>query len=63
MNNKHINLVESMKELLKEVEDKKLNPKIIIAKAVQLGMNYQEQKIKEGLNIVFSTLHNKNIKE
>lgn len=61
--NKHINLVESMKELLKEVEDKKLNPKIIIAKAVQLGMNYQEQKIKEGLNIVFSTLHNKNIKE
>ena len=52
-----------MKELLKEVEDKKLNPKIIIAKAVQLGMNYQEQKIKEGLNIVFSTLHNKNIKE
>ena len=61
--NKHINLVESMKELLKEVEDKKLDPKIIIAKAVQLGMNYQEQKIKEGLNIVFSTLHNKNIKE
>ena len=61
--NKHINLVESMKELLKEVEDKKLNPKIIIAKAVQLGMNYQEQKIKEGLNIVFSTLHNKNINE
>lgn len=61
--NKHINLVESMKELLKEVEDKKLNPKIIIAKAVQLGMNYQEQKIKEGLNIVFSTLHDKNIKE
>ena len=61
--NKHINLVESMKELLKEVEDKKLNPKIIIAKAVQLGMNSQEQKIKEGLNIVFSTLHNKNIKE
>ena len=61
--NKHINLVESMKELLKEVEDKKLNPKIIIAKAIQLGMNYQEQKIKEGLNIVFSTLHNKNIKE
>ena len=53
----------SGKELLKEVEDKKLNPKIIIAKAVQLGMNYQEQKIKEGLNIVFSTLHNKNIKE
>ena len=61
--NKHTNLVESMKELLKEVEDKKLNPKIIIAKAVQLGMNYQEQKIKESLNIVFSTLHNKNIKE
>ena len=61
--NKHINLAESMKELLKEVEEKKLNPKIIIAKAVQLGMNYQEQKIKEGLNIVFSTLHNKNIKE
>ncbi len=32
--------------------------KQIIAKAVQLGMKYQEDKIKEGINIVFSELHN-----
>lgn len=27
-----------------------------IAKAVQLGMNYQTQKIKEGIDIVFKEL-------
>ncbi len=31
----------------------------IIAKAVQLGMDYQEQKIKEGIDIVFKALHEK----
>lgn len=33
--------------------------KTIIAKAVNLGMKYQEEKIKEGINIVFEELHNK----
>lgn len=28
-----------------------------IAKAVQLGMQYQEEKIKSGINIVFQELH------
>lgn len=32
--------------------------KQIIAKAVQLGMTYQEDKIKDGINIVFKELHN-----
>ena len=31
----------------------------MIAKAVNLGMKYQEEKIKEGINIVFEELHNK----
>lgn len=32
-------------------------PQIIIAKAVQLGMKYQEEKIKYGINIVFNNLN------
>ena len=39
--------------------DNKVTDKEIIAKSVQLGMQYQEEKIKEGINIVFSELHNK----
>ena len=39
--------------------DNKVTDKAIIAKSVQLGMQYQEEKIKEGINIVFSELHNK----
>ena len=35
------------------------NEKEIIAKAVQLGMKYQEEKIKGGIDIVFNTLHEK----
>lgn len=38
------------------------NFKQIIAKAVQLGMKYQEDVIKEGIDIIFKELHNKNIK-
>lgn len=35
--------------------------KIIIGKAVSLGMKYQEEKIKSGIDIVFDELHKKNI--
>ena len=52
-----------MQFLLSESEKKKLSAKQIIAKAVQLGMDYQEQKIKNGISIVFSALHDKNITE
>ena len=31
--------------------------KAAIAKAVQLGMKYQEEKIKEGIDIVFKELN------
>lgn len=51
-----------MQSLLKEIEKKDANMKQIIAKAVQLGMNYQEELIKNGIDIVFKSLHtNKNI--
>lgn len=36
-----------------------INVKELIANAVTLGMIYQEEKIKEGINIVFKELHNK----
>lgn len=51
-----------MQFLLNESEKKKLSVKQIIAKAVQLGMDYQESMIKSGINIVFNSLHTKNIK-
>ena len=35
------------------------NFKKIIAKAVELGMKYQEDKIKQGIDIVFDELHKK----
>lgn len=38
-----------------------ISDKQVIAKAVQLGMKYQEEKIKEGIDIIFKELHNKNI--
>lgn len=38
---------------------KGMDIKIILAKSVQLGMDYQEQKIKEGIDIVFKALHEK----
>lgn len=37
----------------------KENYKIIIAKAVQLGMQYREEQIKSGIDIVFSEIHTK----
>lgn len=35
------------------------NIKVGLAKAVQLGMNYQEELIKAGMDAVFEELHRK----
>ena len=52
-------LIESMNFLLSELNksDDLNTKKSIIAKAVNLGMKYQEEKIKQGIEIVFNTLH------
>ena len=52
-------LIESMNLLLSELNksDDLNTKKSIIAKAVNLGMKYQEEKIKSGINIVFKTLN------
>jgi len=52
-------LKEGMEICYKECFTEKRNFRKIIAKAVQLGMKFQEEKIKEGINIVFNEL-NKN---
>lgn len=54
-------LKERMEVCYKECFTEKRNFKKIIAKAVQLGMQYREEMIKEGINIVFNSLHDKNI--
>lgn len=53
-----------MTELIKElhnpiVSNTPMHERQIIAKAVQLGMKYQEAKIREGINIVFEELNKK----
>ena len=53
----NINLKETMNQLYNQAIKEKMDIKLVIAKAVQLGMNYQEQKIKSGIDIVFNTLH------
>lgn len=52
----------SMNLLFDELEksNDKINDRKIIAKAVNLGMKYQEDKIKDGINIVFEELNKKN---
>ena len=50
-----IELKKQMTLLLSKYNTEK--PQIIIAKAVQLGMKYQEEKIKYGINIVFNNLN------
>lgn len=52
-------LKEGMNICYKECFTEKRNFKKIIAKAVELGMKYQEDKIKQGINIVFDELHKK----
>ena len=56
-------LKEAMSSLLNELEksESKITDKQIIGKAVALGMNYQESKIRSGIDIVFDELHKKNI--
>ncbi len=50
-------LKEGMEICYKECFTEKRNFKKIIAKAVQLGMKYQENKIKQGIDIVFDELN------
>ena len=46
-----------MNKMLAACNGEKPNFRKIIAKAVQLGMQYQEEKIKSGIDIVFNELH------
>ena len=52
-------LTKYMDGLYQGTKEKKVNMRAIIASAVQLGMKYQEDKIKAGIDIVFNELHNK----
>jgi hypothetical protein len=52
-------LKEGMNILYKECFTNNRRFKKIIAKAVELGMKYQEDKIKQGIDIVFHALHMK----
>ena len=56
-----IDIKEELNKLLAELNDSEnaRTDKAILAKAVQLGMNYQEEKIKMGIDIVFNELHKK----
>ena len=48
-----------MNGMLAACKEKNPNFRSIIASAVQLGIKYQEEKIKEGIDIVFSELNKK----
>jgi hypothetical protein len=52
-------LKQYMDGLYKSCSNKSMNLKNVIANAVQLGMRYQEEKIKSGIDIVFNELHKK----
>lgn len=52
-------LKKAMNALLTKSKIEGTDNKKIIGEAVQLGMQYQEEKIKEGINIVFSELNKK----
>jgi len=52
-------LKEAMNVLLALCNQEEKDYKKIIASAVALGMKYQEEKIRKGIDIVFDTLHNK----
>ena len=53
-------LKDGMTYLEKECHNAGPDYRKIIAKAVSLGMKYQEDKIKEGIKIVFEELNKKN---
>lgn len=57
MNDQELKLY--LDKLLDELSksNNKKQDKIILGKAVQLGMKYQEQKIKQGIQIVFNELN------
>lgn len=48
-----------MNGMLTACKEKNPNFRAIIASAVQLGMQYQEERIKEGIDIVFNEIHKK----
>ena len=48
-----------MNGMLAACKENNTNFRSIIASAVQLGMKYQEEKIKEGIDIVFGELNKK----
>lgn len=50
-------LKEMMRSLYIQLKSKDSDPKLILAKAVSLGMKYQEEKIKNGINVVFENLN------
>lgn len=52
-------LTKYMDGLYEGTKTKNANIRAIIASAVQLGMKYQEDKIKAGIDIVFNELHKK----
>ena len=52
----------SMSKLIEDlhnpiVSNTGVNERQVIAKAVQLGMQYQEEKIKKGIEIFFEEIH------
>lgn len=52
-------LKKGMEVCYKECFTEKRNFRKIIANAVNLGMKYQEEKIREGINIIFEELNKK----
>lgn len=50
-------LKEIMRSLYIQLKSSDSDPKLILAKAVSLGMKYQEEKIKNGISVVFENLN------
>jgi transcription termination factor NusB len=50
-------LKQKLNELVEIAYNQNVNIKVIIGKAVSLGMKYQEDKIKEQINILFKNLN------
>lgn len=55
-----INIKKEMNKLLQKCYEEEKDYKKIIAAAVSLGMKYQEDKIKDGINIVFEEINKRN---
>lgn len=50
-------LKDSLNFLIQKYSKENPQARDIIAHAVTIGMDYQEQKIKQGIEIAFKTLH------